>query len=430
MTVKKWVPCALWDVTGLEQWLGEMAAKGYALKDWHGASFVGRVSFQEDREALNARYRLDPIGERIGDLELRERSEAYQESGWRYVAKVGRLYAIYRCDDPTVPELYNDPESLAWAMKKQMRWMWVGLFLWLVWPAVLLRDELRLLFSYPAEFVMELILRADYLIPMYAFMLFFVISAVSDGIGTFLGIHRTRVCLHQGGWPPAGPRRYPEIRKLVLVAIVLAVSIVFLLYMGMSGKIRSSTALSGPQDWAFPHVLLEETLPEEVQIREYSDQEMLHFDKFQSSLLAPEQYNVAQGGMTHVDGAESKEARLYQEHYRAASPSLAQAIYYGRVAAHHHALEKYRKNWEENAIIHSNFPNAFDYIQTEEVPYSGLDGLTQFTYLYSDEETPNIVYIGLYKDRVFVLNCQGETNGESAISLLVERLLDSVDISA
>ena len=100
------------------------------------------------------------------------------------------------------------------------------------------------------------------------------------------------------------------------------------------------------------------------------------------------------------------------------------------MAAHHHALEKYRKNWEENAIIHSNFPNAFDYIQDEKVSYPGLDGLTKFTYLYSDEENPNVVYIGLYKDRVFVLNCQGETNGESAISLLIERLLDSVDTFA
>lgn len=430
MTVKKWVPCALWDVTGLEQWLGEMAAKGYALKDWPGASFVGRVSFQEDPEALNARYRLDPIGERIGDLELRERSEAYQEVGWDYVGKIGRLYAIYRCDDPTAPELYNDPESLAWAMKKQMRWMWVSLFFWLLYPVVLFWDEWPVLFHYPAQFLMDLILSAEILIPLYAFMVYLVASAMVDGFATFFGICRNRACLMDGNWPQAGARNYPELRHWLRTAIAAAAFILFLFYLGLSDAMKNNS-LSGPQDWAFPHVLLEETLPEEVQLREYSDQEMLHFDKLQNSILAPEQYDVAQGGKICADGTAGTEARLYQEHYRVVSPLLARAVYHGRVAAHHHSLEEYRKNWEENtSMLHVNFPNAFDYIQDEELSYPGLDGLTQFTYLYSDEETPNIVYIGLYKDRVFVLNCQGETNGESAISLLVERLLDSVDTSA
>lgn len=429
MTVKKWVPCALWDVTGLEQWLGEMAAKGYALKDWPGFSFIGRISFQQDPEVVNARYRLDPIGERIGDLELRERSEAYQEVGWNYVGKIGRLYAIYRCDDPAAPELYNDPESLAWAMKKQMRWMWVNLFLWLLYPVVLFWDELGLLFSYPAEFLMNLILNAEVLVPIYLIMLVLVASGVADSVGSFRGIRRTQSILKKGDWPSAGRRRYPEARRIWGSIVVVGVGVAFLLYLGFSGVLHGKE-LSGPEDWDFPHVLLEQTLPEEVSLREYSDQEMLHFDDLDISFLVPEQYDVAQGGMTYADGAESKEARLYQEHYRAVSPPLARAVYHGRVAAHHHSLEEYRKNWEENAIIHSNFPNAFDYIQDEKVSYPGLDGLTKFTYLYSDEENPNVVYIGLYKDRVFVLNCQGETNGESAISLLIERLLDSVDTFA
>ena len=34
MLVKKWVPCPLWDVTGLQDWLNEEAAAGYALSEW------------------------------------------------------------------------------------------------------------------------------------------------------------------------------------------------------------------------------------------------------------------------------------------------------------------------------------------------------------------------------------------------------------
>ena len=78
--------------------------------------------------------------------ELRERAANYRELGWRFVEQIGNLYAVYRCDDPEAPELYTDPESFGWAMKKLIRRQWLGaaavllwacwLLLWLpVWPA-------------------------------------------------------------------------------------------------------------------------------------------------------------------------------------------------------------------------------------------------------------------------------------------------------
>ena len=36
MTVKKWIPCELYDIAGIEGWLDEMAAQGYALGEWPG----------------------------------------------------------------------------------------------------------------------------------------------------------------------------------------------------------------------------------------------------------------------------------------------------------------------------------------------------------------------------------------------------------
>ena len=42
-TVKKWVPCELYDITGLEDWLNGMAAQGYALGEWPGCFCIGRV---------------------------------------------------------------------------------------------------------------------------------------------------------------------------------------------------------------------------------------------------------------------------------------------------------------------------------------------------------------------------------------------------
>lgn len=422
MTVKKYVPCALWDKPGLERWLDEMAATGYALEKWPGRSFIGRVSFRKEPEAVRARYRLDPIGERLGEAELWDRAASYRESGWHYTAKIGKLYAIYRCDDPEAPELYSDPESLAWAMKKQMRWMWVSLLFWLLWAAVLFRDEWPILLHWPAEFLMNLILRAEILIPLYAIMLVLVISALSNGIGTFRGIRRVRSCLSRGEWPSPGPRRYPEIRHFLLAAISVGLLVLFLVYLAVSGVLHTRS-LSDPGEWNFPHVTLEETLPAGTCLREYSRQEMLHWDTFDHSLLAPEQYDVAQGGMASAAGTAQQDTRLYQESVRAASPALARAIYRGRVDAHRHSLEEYRENWEENApLLHSNFPNAYDFVQEEELSYPGLDGLTRFTYLFSDEASPNRVYIGLADDRVFVLNCSGAAEGETALALLAQRL--------
>ena len=122
-----------------------------------------------------------------------------------HVGKVGRLYAIYRCDDPEAPALYSDPESLALAMKKMMRWMWVGLLFWIIWVAVIFWDEWPLLFHYPAEFARELILRAEVLIPIYGVMLALAILAVSWGIGTFLASGGSGASC--GG--ERGPRRGP-----------------------------------------------------------------------------------------------------------------------------------------------------------------------------------------------------------------------------
>lgn len=420
--VKKFVPCALWDFAGLQDWLNEQTLKGYALERWPKRSFIGRVYFRRDPAAARARYCLDPIGERIGELELQDRAANYHEFGWHYVDRIGKLYAIYRCDDPDAQDLYTDPESLAWAMKKQMRCAVIEMILWVLWFVVLFRQEVPLLLRWPEELLMELIFRAEILIPLYGIMLILALHAVSNGIGTFLGIRRTRACLSRGEWPTPKSRRYQEFAGFLLSSVSVSALVLFLVYLGVSG-VRHTRSLSGPEAWDFPHVTLEETLPAGVNLRTYSDKEILHSDTFDHSLLAPEQYDVAQGGMvTLADGTEM-DSRLYQESVRAASPALAQAVYRGRVTAHRHSLESYRINWEENtSTLHPNLPNAYDYTQEEELTYPGLDGLTRFVYQFSDETHPNVVYIGLAGDRVFVLNCEGAVNGDTALALLVQRL--------
>ena len=152
---KFWLPYSLWDIQGIELWLNELAAKGYELKRFSRFWSIGRVEFQPSEEAKHCRYRLEPIGK--GTKELRERAANYRELGWRFVEQIGKLYAVYRCDDPEAPELYTDPESLGWAMKKLIRRQRLAAAAVLLWAGLLLRDMLVQLFTAPAVLAMELV---------------------------------------------------------------------------------------------------------------------------------------------------------------------------------------------------------------------------------------------------------------------------------
>lgn len=183
--------------------------------------------------------------------------------------------------------------------------------------------------------------------------------------------------------------------------------------------------LSGPQGWAFPHITLQEVLPAGATLREYSPVELLRNDTFNRSWLAPEQYDVAQGGMVRVGDAVQQETRLYQESVQTLSPTLAQGIYRGRVASQHRSLELYRLNWEKNApYLHPSLPNAYGEFQEEALSYPGLDGLTRFISQVSNQTAPHTFYIGWADDRVFVLHCSGAVDSKAALELLVQRLAE------
>ena len=382
------IPFGSFDIPGLEGWLAAMAAKGLRFQ-----LTAGLVAWFERTQAEQVQVHLEPI-----------RGSADE--------------------DPEAPALYSDPGSLAWAMKKQMRWAWVSMLLWFFWAAVLFRDEWPLLLRWPEEVLMNLILQAEILIPLYGILLILVINAVSGGVGIFLGIRKTRACLRRGEWPAAKSRRYPEVLRFLLSSITVGALVLLLVYLGISGA-RHTRHLSGPQEWDFPHVTLEEVLPEKVSLQTYSSREMLHSDTFDHSLLAPEQYDVAQGGAVILENGTQVDSRLYQEYTQALSPALAQSVYRGRVTAHRRSLEEYRVNWEENtSTLHMDTPNAYTFIQEEELSYPGLDGLTRFVYQFSDKNTWNTVYIGLAGDQVFVLNCSGAVDSDAALKLLAARLTE------
>lgn len=155
----------------------------------------------------------------------------------------------------------------------------------------------------------------------------------------------------------------------------------------------------------------------------YSNQEMLVFDKFKHSLLAPEQYETAQGAMAALSDGTHQEYRLDLAYFRTISPAVAEVMYHGKIAEQQKTLETYRKNWEDNSSILYNKPNPFGNIRQDTMDDFGLDDLYVFTYLSSDREHPNVYYVGRYGEQVFTLSCSGGFDGEAALALLTERLM-------
>lgn len=116
MAVKKLIPCSIYDIRGIQEWLDELALQGLFLEEV--SPRFDRAEFAPGDPAP-VRYRLDPIVKNGEANE--EHKELYAQMGWTYVGQAGRSFHIFSCGDPTAPELYSDPQSLALAMDSLVR---------------------------------------------------------------------------------------------------------------------------------------------------------------------------------------------------------------------------------------------------------------------------------------------------------------------
>lgn len=116
MTIEKPVPCSIYDIPGMQEWLDEMALQGLFLEKFNHR--CDRAVFRQGGPAP-VRYRLDPAGKNT--KKDREREELYTQMGWKYVGRLSRLFHVYSCDNPSAPELYSDTQSLALALENVTR---------------------------------------------------------------------------------------------------------------------------------------------------------------------------------------------------------------------------------------------------------------------------------------------------------------------
>lgn len=129
-------PFFMYDVSAQQAWLEDQAARGQFLR-----SHNGLVAAFDKGAPQVVRYRLQPQRSRW-DAPDEETQEVYRLRGWHYVATVGGVFRVWRCDDPSAPEVDTEPEvqgeSYGYLRRKNRQGNWVVLAICLGMPALVL----------------------------------------------------------------------------------------------------------------------------------------------------------------------------------------------------------------------------------------------------------------------------------------------------
>lgn len=89
---KRIIPVNLYDTVTMEQWLSQMAEEGLMLD-----SFSGKKAVFQDEYCQKIKYRLIPI-EDEEEKPSSEMKELFEESGWKYVATLEKVFYIFSND--------------------------------------------------------------------------------------------------------------------------------------------------------------------------------------------------------------------------------------------------------------------------------------------------------------------------------------------
>ena len=106
-----------YDLTGMENWLEEMALKGLYLK-WY-RPFLCCFTRGEPKRV---RVRLEPNPRYSLEIQLSdEKKEFYRELGWSYACEIAHNALVFYNDDSAAPELHTDPTLLVGHMRALCR---------------------------------------------------------------------------------------------------------------------------------------------------------------------------------------------------------------------------------------------------------------------------------------------------------------------
>lgn len=413
--VKKYLPVQPYDMAGLEAWFSQMAAQGLHLVK----ADVERAHFRPGPPKTGVRYALDVTG--FYDID-RERNENYAQMGWDYVTTLKlslmvSMYYVYRSEDGAVPALHTDPVTQSTTVVKLIRRLRRTLIFMVILLAILFRNELSALFADPWSAPRFFLLRTEQAALWLALMIPYVLMMLIPFCHKLWGLGKVRRQL-AAGIPlerETRRRRIPASLYTWGLVALAAVCVAIILYL----EPIQSRRLSGPEEWAFPHVTLAQAL-EGTEVGplalESPYDKMLHPDTFRTSFLCPEQYSWDQWGASRTPGG-ARETGLSLEFYRARSPEAAQLLMTCLESAYNKELSNFEKR-QDGLVNGSTFTLRTDF---QIVPAQGLDSLRTMEYQI-DAAPVTTCWLGQRGDQAFLLVCRGIPDPERVLELLTAQL--------
>ena len=404
--VRKIIPVEIYDMAGLERWLADMAAQGLHLVKLSSET----ARFRRGEPTPGARFGLDIAG--LFDID-HARNEAYAEAGWTYVTTLSNLYYVYRTERADAPPLHTDPVTQSETLTPLIRRTRRSRIFVVAYFLFCFRKTLVEVVTQPWILGQYAVLKTGLLLTLILLLAGWFIFALLPQTNSLKRWKRMRRQLADG--VPLKEGRRDRAPIVVLNWCVTALCLILPVLTTVASA-RSVHRLSGPEEWTFPHVTLEQAFHGEADITLDTPQMMTRYNTRTASLLCPEQYDWWSSGEVRSDGY-SGNAIVAVDFYRTRTDWAAEWLFSSLRTEEAHEPEQFRKNQEQ--FIHPTVLTVHQPLQAVTRP--GLDSL-EYTILQYDDDPPNHIYLGRRGNQVFRLLCRGVPDQAECLELFLAQL--------
>ena len=404
--VRKIIPVEIYDMAGLERWLADMAAQGLHLVKLSSET----ARFRRGEPTPGTRFGLEIAGFYGIDP---ERNAAYGEAGWTYVTTLSNLYYVYRTERADAPPLHTDPVTQSETLTPLIRRIRRRRFLLVLWLLFCFRKTLVKIATQPWMLGQYVVLETEIFLTLMILLAGWAILSLLPQTNMMKRWKRMRRQLADG--VPLKEGRRNRVPWVVTSWCAAALLLPLPILVGVVSA-QSVHKLSGPEEWTFPHVTLEQAFHGEADITLDTPQMMTRYNTRTASLLCPEQYDWWSSGEVRSDGY-SGNAIVAVDFYRTRTDWAAEWLFSSLRTEEAHEPEQFRKNQEQ--FIHPTVLTVHQPLQAVTRP--GLDSL-EYTILQYDDDPPNHIYLGRRGNQVFRLLCRGVPDQAECLELFLAQL--------
>ncbi len=314
--IYKMPQCPVYDITGMENWLEEMAAQGFMLKRF----FTNLIAVFEVKEPKKLRYALTSLSSNafsVPDLDpsLEQLKDYCADFGWQYVDHRGS-FCIFVTDDENAVELHTDSDVEAMMLERIQNEKKHSLILPVLW------------FFYIAfQIVYNGFWRSVIHIGSELYLLAFLVLAflVVDTILEFRYLRSMRNALQNGEGLPISRNSKLYQPRIVLMFL----SAVLLLTMAGAAYYAETTSKNKIPLASFSAEIPVPTITDMVQGETYiatDHSEYANYITFDTDLLAPVYIRFDQTGEVFRHGVCQFAGTISVEYIEARTPLLARQI--------------------------------------------------------------------------------------------------------